>query len=635
MKFRHLPLTTFHLPHLSAIACSILITLSAPANAAPDAAQTERATAIVALLRDVAAANDTASCTARITAGEVKSSGASGRFLIASDPQTQTGTIEVSGLGPVNFTVGVTKTGVWVRDRNATVRDADFPGFRAGLISDIYWASGGLANACWPAAVGYVAEDNQSGEAADVLEVVPQGGKATKVWISRDSHLPLKWTRRDEPAVATTTYSAYGSGSHRALPTEQKFVDRDGTQWELHTTQVRTQVTPAEVATLSAKPQSQLHDYEIDSATSTTVPMRVVGQPFIEVSIDGRGPFNFMIDTGGTLQLSSTAIAALGLKTAGHGSDSDIDGNAHMVDFVKLPDLQIGEAHIHGLYGEEVDLNGQSSGGAKPLDGIIGNELLDRFVTTFDYSHHSLTLALGAPPALAEDTRFDIPFALDHTFPVTGGQINGVAAQFWIDTGSDPALIVNAPFAALHAAQMPSRKYGGGSISGSFGKPSPLLFGRLNSINVGQVTMSRPIALFPDISVGLSSGTETAGDMGDDVFATSALTFDYQHHRAWAVPDTGAGLQPESKYNYSGMKIKYSAPGKAIVSSVVEDSPAWNAGLRADDQVTAVDGQSISPDLVSSTNHSMSSGELKPVRLSVSRDKTRVDIVVQPQDYIQ
>jgi C-terminal processing protease CtpA/Prc len=113
------------------------------------------------------------------------------------------------------------------------------------------------------------------------------------------------------------------------------------------------------------------------------------------------------------------------------------------------------------------------------------------------------------------------------------------------------------------------------------------------------------------------------------------LTFDYQHHRAWAVPDTAASQQPEWKYNYSGMKIKYSAPGKAIVSSVVEDSPAWSAGLRADDQVTAVDGQSISPDLVSSTNRRMSSGELKPVRLSIERDNTSVDIVVQPQDYIQ
>ena len=610
------------------------VALSRPAGAATIDVATDRAASIVAQLRDTSSVNGVTVCAPRVIEGDVASGGLKGHFLIATDSATQTGIIKMTGLGALDFSIGATKAGVWVRDGNATVRDADFPGFRAGLVSDIYWASGGVANTCWPAEVRYVGEESQGAEVADILDVVPQGGKVTKVWISRESHLPLKWTRRDEPAVATTSYAAYGGSALHAVPLGQIFVDRDRPRWVLHTTRVRSTVTPAEVAALSAKPQTRLTDYGIDTANSTTVPMRIEGQLFVDVFLDGKGPFNFMVDTGATLQLSSKTIAQLGLKALGEGSDTDFEGNAFVERIVKLPEFRLGEAHIHGLYGKEADLGGGASGGPMPLDGVIGTELLDRFVTTFDYPRHSLTLALHPNLSASDDARFSIPFTLDHTFPVTAGRVNGLPAQFWIDTGSNEALIVNGPFALLHAGQMPTHKYDAGSISGSSGKGSPVFMGRLASIEVGQLTIPKPIALFPALDVGLVSDAETAGDLGDHVFMTPALTFDYQDRKAWVVPDETVAPSA-AKYIQSGMRVKIDVTGNAVVSSILEDSPAWEAGLRKGDQITAIDGNAVSRDLVSSTNQKMSSGELKSVRFSVLRDKASVDVVVQPRDYIQ
>ena len=610
------------------------VVLSRPAGAATNDVAADRAASIVTQLRDTSSVNGVTVCGPRIIEGDVASGGLNGHFLIATDPGTQTGIIKMTGLGDLDFSIGATKTGVWVRDGNATVRDADFPGFRAGLVSDIYWASGGLANACWPAEVRYDGEESQGADVVDILEVVPQGGKVTKVWISRESHLPLKWTRRDEPAVATTSYAAYGSGALHAVPLGQTLVDRDGTRWALHTKRVRSTTTPAEVAALSAKPQTRLTDYGIDSATSTTVPMRIEGQLFVDVFLDGKGPFNFMVDTGATLQLSSKTIAQLGLKAVGEGSDTDIDGNAFVERIVKLPEFRLGDARIHGLYGKEADLGGGARGGPMPLDGVIGTELLDRFVTTFDYPHHSLTLALHPNLSASDDARFSIPFMLDHTFPVTAGQVNGVPAQFWIDTGSNVALIVNGPFALLHAGQMPSRKYDGGLMSGSSGKGSPVFMGRLASIEVGQLTVPKPVALFPALDVGLVSDTETAGDLGDDVFMTSALTFDYQDRKAWVVPDETAAPSV-AKNIQSGMRVEIDATGDAVVGAIYKDSPAWEAGLRKGDRITAIDGNAVSQDLANATWRKISSGELKSMRLSVLRGKVSFDVVVQPRDYIQ
>lgn len=619
---------------LIGVAALTAVVLSQAVAAAPTDTPADRAASVVAQLRDASSVNHATGCAARIDEGDIESGGLKGRFLIATDPAMQTGIIKTTNLGLLDFSIGVTKTGVWVRDGNATIRDADFPGFRAGLVSEIYWASGGLANACWPAEVRYVGEESQGADVADILEVVPQGGKVTKVWVSRESHLPLKWTRRDEPAVATTSYAVYGSDTSHGIPLEQTFVDRDGTRWVLHTKRVRRSVPPSDVAALSTKPQTRLTDYGIDSATTTTVPMRIEGQLYVDVFLDGKGPFNFMVDTGATLQLSSNTIAQLGLKALGEGSDTDIDGNAFVERIVKLPEFRLGDARISGLYGKEADLGGGASGGPRPLDGVIGTELLDRFVTTFDYPHHSLTLALHPNLGAADDARFSIPFMLDHTFPVTAGRINGVPAQFWIDTGSNTALVVNVPFALLHAGQMPSRKYDGASIAGSSGKGSPVLMGRLESIEVGQLTVPKPVALFPTLNVGLVSDTETAGDLGDAVFMTSALTFDYQDRKAWVVPD--ATVAPSVAKNIeTGMRVEVDSTGDAVVGAIYKDSPAWEAGLRKGDQITAIDGNPVSQDLVNATRRKISSGELKSVRLSVLRDKASFDVVVRPRDYIQ
>ena len=619
---------------LIGVAALMAAVLSQAVAAAPTDTPADRAASVVAQLRDASSVNHATGCAARIAEGDIESGGLKGRFLIATDPGMQTGIIKTTNLGLLDFSIGVTKTGVWVRDGNATIRDADFPGFRAGLVSEIYWASGGLANACWPAEVRYVGEEPQGADVADILEVVPQGGKVTKVWVSRESHLPLKWTRRDEPAVATTSYAAYGSGTSYGIPLEQTFVDRDGTRWVLHTKRVRRAVPPSDVAALSTKPQTRLADYGIDSATTTTVPMRIEGQLYVDVFLDGKGPFNFMVDTGATLQLSSKTIAQLGLKALGEGSDTDIDGNAFVERIVKLPEFRLGDARISGLYGKEADLGGGASGGPRPLDGVIGTELLDRFVTTFDYPHHSLTLALHPNLGAADDARFSIPFMLDHTLPVTTGRINGIPAQFWIDTGLNTAVVVNVPFALFHAGQMPSRRYDGGSIHGASGKGSPVFMGRLASIEVGQLTVPKPVALFPTLNVGLVSDTETAGDLGDALFMTSALTFDYHDRKAWVVPDET--VAPSVAKNIeTGMRVEVDSTGDAVVGAIYKDSPAWEAGLRKGDQITAIDGNAVSQDLVNATRQKISSGELKSVRLSVLRDKASFDVVVRPRDYIQ
>jgi len=171
-------------------------------------------------------------------------------------------------------------------------------------------------------------------------------------------------------------------------------------------------------------------------------------------------------------------------------------------------------------------------------------------------------------------------------------------------------------------------------MAGASGKPSATQLGRLKSLQIGKLSIRGLVAIFPEAKDGLAGDDELAADLGNEVFASTALTFDYQDHKAWAVSDRAVALSP-SVYNRGGMLLEFTPSGNATASRVVPESPAWEAGLRSGDQVMAIDGHAVSKRLVDSTNEDMFVADPQPVSLTVVRGKSSVSLMVQPRDYIQ
>jgi hypothetical protein len=576
----------------------------------------------------------TRGCKPSVITGEVHVDGFTGRFTIATDPRTRTGFFEVTDAGPGNFAVGVGREGVWVREPDGTVHDADFAGYRAGLVSDIYWASGGLANPCWPAHANFVGQARIQGKATYMPDVIPEGGKSTRAWITQDTHRLLQWIRRDEPGTATVSYATSVSSPVDGSTADEIVTNRDGTHWDFHVTSVQVHARAATVRKFVAPPSLALTDASIDCpARRTTVIMRVAGQPYVDVFIDGKGPFNFLVDTGGSLQLAPSTVTKLKLPPLGAGNDTGIGGTHISFPFLKLPDLQIGAAHVRNLYGSVYDLRGLPAGpGKERLDGIIGYELIARFVTTFDYVNRTLTLAFDAVTGRGE-RRLVIPFALDHTFPVTSGRINGVRAHFWIDTGSNATITLTKPFAAAHDAQLPGRRFTYGTVDGIGGSAGTSSIGRLTSVEIGPMILLRPVASYMNVNLGLFSDAEIAANLGDPGFYSTALTFDYRHRKAWIVRINPAP-PPVAEYDYAGVSLKYRAPGEATVNRVIEGSPGWEAGLEYGDTVKTIDGQPVSQELISLTETNARSGNLPRIKFVIDRAGRQIPVTVQPRNYL-
>ena len=564
--------------------------------------------------------------------GTASSKGFVGKFLVASDPQAQVATIQVTDTGPANFAFGVSGSRAWVRGADGVVRDADFDGYRAGIVSDAYWLGGGLLNRCWPAKITFLRTDRIDGTNTDVLEVLPLGGKVTTAWISHATHLPLRWSRRDEPDVATTTYADYRHVGNRLIPFRQSVVDRDSNRWDLQDIRVQSRVDPKIVAIKARKPDTVVNDYGIDGGETTTITMNSREKPHVNVFLNGKGPFSFLFDSGGTLALSRATAEAAGLKLVGEGHETGLTSTPITTRFTRIKDLRLGAAHLRDQYAAVRDMDPDGNGGK--FAGTIGYEVLARFTTTFDFPRRAITLSL-TPDRMALDDSHALPLMLDHTVPVVAAEINGAPDYLWLDTGFNRALLVNRTFTSTHPAAAPKRLYDTGGLVSGGGGGEAIRLGRIPRLTIGSNTFVDVIGMFSSFDGGLNTDSEFAADMGTALLRSSVLTFDYPSHRLW-LTKLDAPVGPEiPAYNRAGFGIEYANGDVATVSYVREGSPAVEAGLEQGDRVIEIDGQPVSAQAVMLVKEQFKIFDNALIKLAVLRDGKVLNFSIQPRDYIQ
>lgn len=621
---------------LRAIACSlVLLTLSGGVFGEEQTSTSNLASRIVGRLRDPIVPHDRTVCSPVMMEGIAKSRGFTGKVLIAADPQARLTTIQVTDTGPANFAIGVSGSRVWLKDAGGVVSDVDSDNDRAGLVSDAYWASGGLMNACWHADVRFLKSDKVGGVSADVLEVVPQGGEATQVWVSRKTQLPLRWTRQDQPDVATTSYSGYGRGRTEGIPLKQSLVDRDGNRWDLTIKKVRTDADPAAVAAKVQKPGQDVADHWIDEGDSTTVPMRMAGQPHVDVYLDGKGPFNFLLDTGGALTLSAATAKAMKLKLLGKVSVKGPARRMAPAKFARIEDLRIGTAHLRDQYTTVLDSGPASLARLDPQTaGVIGYEVLARFTTTFDFPKQQVTLSL-APVSALTDGRYVLPLMLDRNIPVVPGTINGISDYLRLDTGYSGTLSINPWFAKAHAQAMPQRLYDTAVSTTGVSGGDNVKRGQIPVLTIGASSFADIIASFPNVPASSGTNPEYAADVGDTIFSASAVTFDYRGRRVSFKPSDTTVQPSVAHYNRAGFGLQYVNGAVAKVSYVRDGSPAAEVGLQKGDQVIDINQQSISDDVVAAVTKHIEAEDNDPIQLLVLRDGKVTEFNVQPRAYMQ
>jgi predicted aspartyl protease len=177
-----------------------------------------------------------------------------------------------------------------------------------------------------------------------------------------------------------------------------------------------------------------------------------IGRIVVPVTINGKGPFRFIVDTGANHStISPGLVQTLGLQPSEVASFllDGITGSAQ-VTFVTVDRLQAGELTIEGT--ELPVVSADIMGGA---DGILGAAGFTTKSLMVDFQHNRVAISHAVAAAVRTDSTRIHALRVTHGLITLQTLVGGVRVQAVIDTGSERTL---GNLALRDALRMPGRR---------------------------------------------------------------------------------------------------------------------------------------------------------------------------------
>ncbi len=446
-----------------------------------------------------------------------------------------------------------------------------------------------LANAWWRPDAGGARIEPLSCEA---LRIVPLQGKAFEAWFDPQSHLLARiheaqsWNMQLE-----TRYLDYRMAGGRMTPHRVELIT-NGDHAGAEILELTSASRGGRTITYSA-PGNSRDAAALPPSGKVSVPFRLINNHVIvNTRINGRGPYPFLVDTGGHNILTPITAAALKIGSEGSAAGGG-SGEATTVNgFATVSSIDVGGALMRDSVALTLDFSPAEVEGLV-LGGMLGSEFLERFVVEFDCGRKLLTF-IDPELFTASDRRragIRVPMEFYDHMPQVQGSFEGIPARFNLDTGSRSDVSITAPF--VERAGLRNSHPEGITITDGWGSggPSRSHVIRAKQMSLGPVTVERPIAGLSVAKRGVMADENFEGNVGSGLLKRFVVTFDYAGHgvylRPLARPDEDTG-----KFDRTGMWINLTWGGMRVMD-VAAGSPAAVAGLEIGDILTAIDGHEL------------------------------------------
>ena len=497
-----------------------------------------------------------------------------------------TGRYSVSAaLGPATQRDGYDGTRVWSQDdsgQSRYVAAADDVGAAKSAAyrdSFSYWFPNRR-----PGAVTYLRHADEAGRGFDILQATPDGGRPFQMWVDVATHRLDRIVEVGASETDTTFLSDYRPVGGLFLPFNARVSTGDPRYDSVVELQSVAVNEPAPPAAFTLPPPPPPDFTIVGNAPSVTVPFRYEGDHvFVDIKINGRGPFAAVLDTGGTYVTTPALAGRVGLKaqgavgTTGNGANT-VDAGFARADTVSLGGLTLRRPLFYVI--------GLPALRDRP---IIGYELFKRFVTRVDYDKNLLTFTLPGRFTY-KGQGVSVPFRFNDRIPEVDGSVDGVPGAFTIDTGAGGNVRLNRPFIEAHGLTARYKPKFETIIGYGVGGPERGGVVRLGRLNLGGVGINRVAAALTTAQAGGGADKAVAGNVGEGLLHRFNLTFDYARMRIIFEPNSHYA-DPDSQ-NRTGINVDPNAPN-ALVADVVPGSPAALAGIKIGDVIESIDGQTM------------------------------------------
>ncbi|PYS63482.1 MAG: hypothetical protein DMF76_06835 [Acidobacteria bacterium] len=257
----------------------------------------------------------------------------------------------------------------------------------------------------------------------------------------------------------------------------------------------------------------------------------------IQVKVNGKGPFNMVLDTGSdvaTIDLATAKELGLNLKPTGQQATGGGSEKSQLF-LTHIPQVEIGDLASKNIVAVAVDLSKSSQVLGKTLHGVLGYGVLKNRIVQFDYPKRIIRFYSASPYLKVDatsnnDHRVVLSFRLGDDSPIIDDvYVNGKKIRAVIDTGGGGTYFALMPEAisslgleqAMSQAEPDSRGVGvNGLITSRKGK--------INTLRVGAINIDSPTIIFYPKGVG-KDNRQYGGAIGNAFLQDFVVTFDYMN----------------------------------------------------------------------------------------------------------
>ncbi|OKS88952.1 hypothetical protein RG47T_4430 [Mucilaginibacter polytrichastri] len=355
----------------------------------------------------------------------------------------------------------------------------------------------------------------------------------------------------------------------------------------------------------------------------------------VKTKIDGKGPYNFIIDSGvGIIIITDPSLAdSVGMqsrrtiKLSGLGTGEDFDATiSSNISF-----------DINGIKGNNMsaailrkDRFGLSNYAGMPIHGLIGYDFFNSLAVKFNFFDSTLTVARSG--YLKEFKKgLKIPLTIEQGKPYLEARIKmadnkEVTTKLVVDIGAGHPLMLDNMVTNNTLPQ----KFIVGNLGVGLTGPVSGLISRVKELYIGKYVFKNVITSFTLTDSATTTGRAIPrdGNLGLGILKKFTLIIDYQNNAMYLKP--GKDFKTPFEHDMSG--LEYYAEGddlRTIVINRVEPGSAGDiTGLQKDDAILNINFKPVADMSIQEIDDIFKSGADRSLILDIYRDKKRYRYII-------
>jgi predicted aspartyl protease len=367
----------------------------------------------------------------------------------------------------------------------------------------------------------------------------------------------------------------------------------------------------------------------------TTLPFRIIrNMVIVELKINGKGPFNFILDTGVGLMLITDPklVDSINIPSKRTIKIYGVSGENYEAYITPVLNVEMPNINSFGVSAAilKKDHFGLSNYAGMPIHGLLGYEFFSNLAVRFNF--YDSTLTVSKPQyvrLLRKGTK--IPLSIEDQKPYMNTQIKlqdgkTMQAKLLLDLGAGhPASLEHL----LKDEGLPQNFIAANLGVGLTG-PVTGYISRVSEIELGSYKMKDVITSFPDMNYLKQqlSVVPRDGSIGVGVLKRFIMIIDYAGGAMYLKKSSG--YNEPFEHDMTGMEYFFDGDDYShlIVGRIEPGSAADNMGLQKDDEILSINLKVIAKMDLEQIDALFRSKSGRNLLLEVARGKKILNIIL-------